>query len=351
MSEKKKDSKKSIPSNSKAELSSKPAKEDSQKGAEKTVSTGKTKPKTESKKELENSISAKEEKSKSKIESKKELDNKVGDKEEKSKARVEKQPSFEERKPLEGDPNKEDNPEEEELSEDMQRIFKSVAKEFDAVSDHFASVLMDTLKRLSSKEGWKETLLSKNGFYRAHEQLASMGLAVVKHAFAHTCESYKNYDEVLRRLLGGTAATRDQAELFASRHKSLQEQISKAFATKSNEETRRARDSYETVTAASLEADAKHRLLSANIHKAEPGTARELSREGGAADRSSNTKREVAASLYDKTFVGCKSLTEVQVTRRDLATKDARLFAQYQLGFGLKPSPDINLKGMGRLRS
>lgn len=340
-------SKKSVAPKSKTDLpASKPAKEDSEK-VDKTV------PK----------------KSKTKTDTKKDLDAVPKDTNEKSKENLEKKPSIDQKKPVveESNPgadNKKpansnseikvkEQPKEDGLTSDMKSVFKSITDEFNSVSAHFQGLLKEITENMGSDEGLKRQLKEKHTFYRSHEQLAIVALTQVKRTFQQISEVFSSYEETTKRQLGSKTKLRDyltENEAFSKKVKEFQKQIVSVFKEKSADEAKKAQSSYEIVTVASLDADAKHRLLSANISKNDPGSMLENSHgKKGAADEGKPVERQVARDLYDKTFVGHKSFADAQSLRRHNASKDVRHFKQYESTFDLKPIPDINLKGMGKL--
>lgn len=340
-------SKKSVPPKSKTDLpTSKPGKEDSEK-VDKTVPK-KTKTKTDSKKDLDAVPKDTNEKSKAKIDKKPSID-------QKKPAAEENNPGADDKKPANSNSeiNVKEQPKEDGLTSDMKSVFKSITDEFNSVSAHFQGLLKEITENMGNNEAVKRQLNENHTFYRSHEQLATVALSQVKRTFQQINEVFSNYEETTKRQLGSKTNLRDYStenEAFSKRVKEVQKQIVSAFKEKSADEAKKAQSSYEIVTVASLDADAKHRLLSANINKNDLGSMLENSHgKKGAADEGKSVKRQVAADLYDKTFVGHKSFGDAQSIRRHYVSKEVRQFKQYESTFDLKPIPDINLKGMGKL--
>lgn len=302
-------------------------------------------------------------------ESKKDLDEKSKPTDEKSKAKIDKKPSIEDNKAepakaavkpdgkadTKADAKEVPKPEvkEDVFTSEITVLFKSITDEFQAVSGHFQGVLTDTLKKLATKEGWKDELEGKHSFFKAHEQLAKLSLSLVKDTFKQTNELFKGYEETLKRLMGIKTKARDfeaESDQFEKRVKVIQENIAKIFKVRCAEESKKASKAYETVTAASLEDGTKQRLLSANLQRSDLGSALEKSKDReGAADQSKAVKRQVAEDLHDVTFIGYKSFSEAQKLRRQEASKEFKTFKEYVATFDLKPCPDTILKGMGKL--
>lgn len=340
-------SKKSVAPNSKTDLpASKPGKEDSEK-IDKTVPK-KTKTKTDTKKDLDAVPKDINEKSKANLDKKSSIDQKKPAVEENNSRADDKKPAN-----SNSEINDKEHPKEDGLTSDMKSVFKSITDELNSVSAHFQGLLKEITENMDSNEGLKRQLKEKNTFYRSHEQLAAVALTQVKRTFQQINEVFSSHEEITKKQLGSKTKLRDYSaenEAFSKRVKEVQKQIVSVFKEKSADEAMKAQSSYEIVTVANLDADAKHRLLSANISKNDQGSMLENSHgKKGAADEGKSVKRQVARDLYDKTFVGHKSFADAQSLRRHNASKDVRHFKQYESTFDLKPIPDINLKGMGKL--
>jgi hypothetical protein len=234
------------------------------------------------------------------------------------------------------------------VPEDVTALTKSITAEFAKTSALFASYLDRSFKAINDAPEAVEKLKKANKYYRTMEAICKAAHACAKDTFAQVTSTFEEVNGLLTSQLGikdvGSSLIKETAEvkiLFERADKELKA----VFEKKVKDEVAQGMKGYETVTMKGLDTEAEHRLLSANYSKKSLGKE---SGSNGAAERS-KVKREVAAGVYDKVFVGYKNLSVAMAVRRDKNSDKTAAFGEYRRLFELKSQPDVILKGMGTL--